>query len=218
MAKIPDVRRNISDDIVAGRLGFGSRVTIGDLAARYGVSHMPIREALRELHGEGLVIIEPNRGARIRAVDMSFVENFFDNRCALEVVLTRRAAHLMDPPLIAELRRAAAELEALMEKRDVSAVLVANRAFHRRIYERAGNPEAIAIFERHWPLIAALWGRYGYGADRFAGEADDHRHIIMALEDRDSEAAAALMTAHVLKAKQEMMRRMRAAAAERLAS
>jgi len=211
MAKIPDVRRNIRDDIVAGRLGFGSRITIDELASRYGVSHMPIREALRELHGEGLVVIEPNRGARIRPIDISFVENFFDTRSALEVVLTRRAARMCSPAILAELLRMEGDLERFMERGDHAAVLVANRAFHQCIYEQAGNPEALAVVDRHWLLIAALWSRYGYGEERYVGVANDHRHIIFALESADPEAAGVLMTAHVLKAKQDMMRRMRAA-------
>ncbi len=211
MAKIPDVRRNIREDIVAGRLGLGSRITIDDLASRYGVSHMPIREALRELHGEGLVVIEPNRGARVRPVDLTFVENFFDTRSALEVVLTRRTARRCTPALIAELQRIEDELEGLMAQGDLVAVLAANRAFHQHIYDHAGNPEALAVVDRHWLLIAALWARYGYGAERFVGVANDHRHIIHALESGDSEAAGALMTAHVLKAKQDLTRRMKAA-------
>lgn len=203
---------------MAGKLGLGSRVTIDELALRYGVSHMPIREALRELHGEGLVVIEPNRGARIRPIDLSFVANFFDTRNALEVVLTRRAASSCGPSILAELWRIEDELEAHMTRGDVASVLAANRAFHQRMYEQAGNPEAFAVVDRAWLLIAALWQRYGYGEDRFVGVANDHRHILYALESADPEAAGALMTAHVVKAKQDMIRRMRAAPALEAAS
>ena len=72
MSRIPDIQRLLRDDIISGSLPFGSRLRIDELATRYGVSHMPIREALRELHGEGLVVIEPNRGARVRSIDLSF--------------------------------------------------------------------------------------------------------------------------------------------------
>ena len=132
MSRIPDVRRRIREDIVAGRLRLGSRVTIDDLASRYGVSHMPIREALRELHGEGLVVIEPNRGARIRPIDLAFVENFFDTRSALEVVLTRRAARLSTSELTQDLWRIEGQLEDHMERGESAEVLSTNRAFHQR--------------------------------------------------------------------------------------
>ena len=65
---IVSVAQRIRDDIVAGRLAFGDRLTIDALANRYEVSHMPVREALRELQGDGLVVIEPNRGARVRTI------------------------------------------------------------------------------------------------------------------------------------------------------
>src|SRR5437764_1195259 len=87
-----NVGLRIRDDIVAGTLPLGSRITIDALALRYGVSHMPVREALRDLQGEGLVVIEPNRGARVRAIDARFVENIFEIRTALEVMMVRRAA------------------------------------------------------------------------------------------------------------------------------
>ena len=100
-----DIGLRIRDDIVAGELLFGARITIDALATRYGVSHMPVREALRELQGEGLVVIEPNRGARVRTIDTRFVENLFEIRTALEVMMVRRAAQRATPADIAELDR-----------------------------------------------------------------------------------------------------------------
>ena len=73
-----DVQQRLRNDIVSGALPFGSRLIIEDLATRYGVSHMPIREALRVLHGEGLVVIEPNRGAHVRPIYAGFIEDVFD--------------------------------------------------------------------------------------------------------------------------------------------
>ena len=92
-----DIGLRIRDDIVSGALRFGERITMDALSSRYGVSHMPVREALRELQGEGLVQIEPNRGARVRSIDSSFVENLFEIRTALEVMLVRRAADAARP-------------------------------------------------------------------------------------------------------------------------
>ena len=72
MSVTPSIQQRIREDIVSGQLPFGARVTIDELATRYGVSHMPIREALRELHGEGLVMMEPNRArASARSIGSS---------------------------------------------------------------------------------------------------------------------------------------------------
>lgn len=214
--KMSDVRRSVREDIVGGRLPLGARVTIDELAGRYGVSHMPIREVLRELHGEGLVVIEPNRGARIRPIDESFVANLFDTRSALEVVLTRRAAQNAASGLVARLWDLELALEAHVAAADYSRVLLTNRAFHQAIYGEAGNPEALAVVDRHWLLVAALWERHGLVPERFAGVTDDHRHLIMAIEEQDAEAAGTMMAAHVLKAKGVLLRRIRANASPEL--
>ncbi|MBI3503600.1 MAG: GntR family transcriptional regulator [Proteobacteria bacterium] len=203
----PSVCERLRQDILVGAFPFGGRLKIDELSDRYTTSHMPIREALRQLQGEGLVVVEPNRGARVRAVDIDFVRDMFDLRIALESMLTRRAAERITPPQIDRIRRIEEDLEASVAKADFGAVLVANKALHAAINEAAGNVEAIRLLERHWNIIIALWGRHGYGAERAAGVISDHRQIIVALVQRDAEGAAILAAAHAAKAKQEMIRR-----------
>ncbi|MBN9067424.1 MAG: GntR family transcriptional regulator [Rhizobiales bacterium] len=212
MPRIVDVPEQIRHEIVAGILPFGGRVTIDELASRYGVSHMPVREALRELRGEGLVIIEPNRGARIRPIDQKFVANLFETRSALEIMLSRRAADRFKPEEANGLERIEDELESEIARCNWDAVLVSNRRFHQLVNRVADNPDALALVDRHWLLIAALWQRYGYGPERFAGVASDHRYLIKCFRNNDAEGAAVLMGAHVLKARQELLERMRTAA------
>jgi DNA-binding GntR family transcriptional regulator len=210
VARPIDVRQKLRDDVVAGTWPFGARLTIDELASRYGVSHMPIREALRELSGEGLVVTEPNRGARVRPVDRTFVENLFEIRSAIEVMLTKRAAQRRTLRHLRRLAELEDELEARIARADFAGVLEANRAFHQVINEAADNADAVTLVDRHWLLIAALWRRYGYGPERFAGVANDHRHLLRAIEAGDADAAAVIMGAHVTKAKQELLGRMAA--------
>src|SRR5262245_2031863 len=131
----------IRDDIVAGVLPFGGRLTLEQLATRYATGHMPIREALRQLQGEGLVVQTPNRGARVRAVDVEFVRNIFDLRIAIESMLARRAAERIQPEQIAMLEAIEQEFESCIAARNFSAALVANRKFHTVAHEPANNPE-----------------------------------------------------------------------------
>lgn len=210
MATGPNVLQKIRDDLVSGFWSFGARLTIDELASRYGVSHMPIREALRELAGEGLLTMEPNRGARVRPVDQGFVDNLFEVRGALEVMLAKRAALHCTADHISRLTEIEERLEARIARRDFGAVLEANREFHQVINEAARNTDAVALVDRHWLLVAALWRRYGYGVERFGGVASDHRYLIRAIETRDTEAAALIMGAHVTKAKLELLGRMTA--------
>lgn len=207
-----DISLRIRDDIVSGALRFGERITMDALASRYGVSHMPVREALRELQGEGLVQIEPNRGARVRSIDSSFVENLFEIRTALEVMMVRRAAARCTPGDIMELQAIEGTLEQLIAAGDHALVVAENRRFHQAINRCAANVDALPIVDKHWMLLAALWRQYGYGQDRFTGVANDHQNLIQALAAHDQEAAAMIMGAHATKAKLALLTRIRAQA------
>lgn len=206
MARFPDIQQRIRDDILAGELAFGMRITTADLAQRYGVSQMPIREALRELRGEGLVTMEPNRGARVRSIDPDYVGNIFDIRNALEVLMVRRAARLRTPEQVARLRAIELELEACVQQQDYAGALQANRQLHQLIGEMAANPDAQVLLDRHWLLLAGLWRENNYSPQRYDGVINDHRHMIEAISDGDAEAAAILMQAHVLKAKHVLLK------------
>ncbi|MCW5645168.1 MAG: GntR family transcriptional regulator [Rhodoferax sp.] len=206
MARFPDIQQRIRDDILAGELVFGTRVTTAELAQRYGVSQMPIREALRELRGEGLVTMEPNRGARIRSIDPDFVGNIFDIRNALEVLMVRRAARLRTPEQVARMRAIELDLETCVQRQDYAGALLANRYLHQLISEMAANPDAQQLLDRHWLLLAGLWRENKYSPERYDGVINDHRHMIEAISDGDAEAAAILTHAHVLKAKQILLK------------
>ena len=207
-----DIGLRIRDDIVSGALRFGERITMDALASRYGVSHMPVREALRELQGEGLVQIEPNRGARVRSIDSGFVENLFEIRTALEVMMVRRAAARCTPPDIAELQAIEDTLELCIVAGDHALLVAENRRFHQAINRCAANADALPLIDKHWMLLAALWRHYGYGQDRFTGVANDHQNLIQALAAHDQEAAAMIMGAHATKAKLALLARIRAQA------
>jgi DNA-binding GntR family transcriptional regulator len=206
-APLADIEQRLRNDIVSGDLPFGARLRIEDLALRYGVSHMPVREALRVLHGEGLVVIEPNRGARVRPIYRGFIEDVFDVRCAIETLLARRAAERRTSAHLVRLRAAAERLESLVADGEHAGVPLANREFHTAINDAAGNPGALPIVDSHWLLLAALLKRYGYGDERFPRVIEEHQHLIYAIERRDGNAAALLMGAHIEKAKNNLLRR-----------
>jgi DNA-binding GntR family transcriptional regulator len=171
---------------------------------------MPVREALRVLHGEGLVVSETNRGARVRPIHPGFVEDLFDIRSAIETMLARRAAERRSREQIARMAAFEDELEAVVRAGRLTDVPPINREFHNCINDAAGNPGAMSLVDRHWLLVAALWARYGSDdSERFARVVDDHRHLIRAIERRDSAAASILMGAHIEKAKHDLLDRMK---------
>lgn len=202
------VKDQIRDEIVSGALPFGARLRIDELAGRYGASHMPIREALRSLAGEGLVVAEANKGARVVNIDRRHVGHLFSVRIALEVTLAREAALAATESDLVEIEALEQERLALAEAGRFRDAVQTNQRFHRRIYAIPGNDEALSVLDRHWLLLAALWSRFGYRPERLGGVASDHDHIIRALRDRDAEACGALTAAHVTKTRQDLIAQM----------
>lgn len=203
-----DVKEQIRSDIVSGALAFGARLRIDDLASRYNASHMPVREALRSLAGEGLVTTEPNRGARVVSIDRQRFLHLLSIRLAMEMTLAREAATKVTARDMTEIETLETQRLTLAESGRYGEAVAVNQRFHRRIYEVSGNAEALNVLDRHWLLLAALWSRFGYRPERLGGVADDHDHIIRALRDRDAEASALLVGAHVVKTRQDLLAQM----------
>ncbi len=208
MTRNADIEGRLRDDILRGRIGFGDRLRIDELASRYGVSHMPVREALRVLAGEGLIVTEPNRGAHLRPVNRDFVEDLFDIRAAIEMMLARRAAERRTAAQLLQLIEIERALEQLVGRGDYAAIPAVNRDFHQVVNQAAGNPGALSLVEGQWLLVAALWNKVGNPPARFQSVVDDHRHLIIAIERRDGAGASALMGAHIEKARQDLLARM----------
>jgi DNA-binding GntR family transcriptional regulator len=208
MTRNADIEQRLRDDIISGRIGFGDRLRIDELAGRYGVSHMPVREALRVLAGEGLVVTERNRGAHLRPVTTCFIEDLFDIRAAIEMMLARRAAERRTEAQLLQLVEIERDLEDLVSRGDYAAIPATNRDFHQVINQAAGNPGAMSLVDGQWLLLAALWNKVGNPPARFQSVVDDHRHLIVAFERRDAAGAAALMGAHIEKARQDLLARL----------
>jgi DNA-binding GntR family transcriptional regulator len=203
--QLQTIKSRIRDDIVKGTFDPEARLTIDRLATRYGSSHMPIREALRELAGEGLVRFEPRRGARTLPIDRSFIDNLLTMRAELEPLLARQAAARMDREGLSELEMLQNAFEAAVGRRDDSAAIDMNGRFHSTINQIADNAEACAIVDRHWLLLGRLWAHYGYASNRFPGVISDHQGLLQAFAHGAADDAAAVMKAHVIKAKYQLL-------------
>lgn len=204
-----EITDQLRDSIVNGTFAPNSPLRIDALATHFGVSHMPVREALRRLESEGLLTMIPNRGARVVEVTTEFVADLFNLRTLIEAFLARRAAERITPDQLVSLHAIQARYEAAAQNQDVGAALTANREFHTTINLIAGNRDGSLILDRHWRLISALWRGYGYQPDRFASVIADHQQLLTAFADHDADAADALSAAHSTRAKQNLLRRMR---------
>lgn len=202
------VKASIRMDILRGILSAGSRINLQELAKRYGISAIPIREAVRELAGEGLVELHAHKGAVVRGVDRRFVRNMYDIRAALEQMLVSAAIKRLGAVELQAIRTAAADYEARSSSGDVQAMLASNVRLHRTINKAADNPEALRILEQGWELVLALRFYFGFGEDRMAAIREDHRALVDALERRSETDAVEISRAHCERACRDLVQQM----------
>lgn len=198
-----DLRRRI----LAGELAPGQRLKIDDIAVLCDVSHMPVREALRELEGEGVLDVFPHRGAVIKGVDVAFVRNFYDIRAALEGMLTERCAERIDAAGVAQLEADVAAFEAV-DPADADALVRGNRRLHDAINAAADNPEALRMLAQGRVLADALRVRYGYGAGRVETIVAEHRALLRAIRRHDVARAGEVARRHCRRARDDLLGRL----------
>lgn len=191
--------------ILRGEYAFGSRLKIDHIAKRFGVSHMPVRKALLQLEGDGLVTTERNRGASVRSIDIDNVRNIYDVVIPLEAVLARRAAERMTDAGHQTLAGAQAAFERAVAGGDPVLIAGVNREFHKVIADCAGNPEAANVVRRFQELLRAFRLSYGFDPGRLPGVVADHRALLEAFAQRDAEGAAAIAAAHAAKARNDLV-------------
>ena len=205
------VREHLRKDILAGVYQVGERLKIQELSRRYGVSPMPVREALQKLEGEGLVQIEPNRGARVRRVDLRFIHNMYDIRAAIDGMLVRKATERITSPTLEELKTAAESYEQAVADEDIAASFEANRRLHEIIHKTAKNEDAQAILSQRWGLIECLRTAFRSGPERMQQAVEEHRRLLDALEKRDADEAERIAKDHCEHARVDLIKQMQKA-------
>jgi DNA-binding GntR family transcriptional regulator len=194
-------------DIVGGALKSGTRLKLHDLAERYAVSPQPVREALQLLQGEGLVVLEPNRGAHVRGLDINRLRHIYELREAIEGAMSRRFAEEAALSDIRKLDEIQARHDAAIDARDLEGADKANLEFHRMIVNHSGNEEAIALRDRYFSLTNSLRHRFGYTDSRWEAVRHDHHELLDAFRRRDGMAAYAVASGHVRMTMDELLRR-----------
>lgn len=199
------LRDQLRRDILSGLFPHGTRITISQLVERYGVSQMPVREALQALQGEGLVTIQPHKGARVLSLDMHFVRNVFGIRCAIESFLARSSVQNLSDAALSELDHAHDRFVSAALEGSPEQLFTLNRAFHVLCYQLSENDEAFRIYDHYNSLLGTLRHLYGFSPERRQALVREHGAFLAALHARDAELAAKLIWAHCAGAGDELL-------------
>jgi|SRR5690606_28302402 len=203
------VRELLRRDILSHYFPPGNRLKIAELIKLYNVSQMPIREALQQLQGEGLIVIEPHKGAYVREFDEKFVSNIYDIRRVIEVFLTMQSLKSVTDKDIKKLEQIQKNYEKSSSKGDLEGILKYNSQFHNTFYRLADNEDALQIIEKHSQLINSLRSSYGFGGNRVDEVIFEHREILKALALRDEKLLEKAAISHCLNAKKDLLKAMK---------
>lgn len=198
----------IRNDIISGRLASGSTVTIKELAEYYGVSHIPVREALQKLEGERLLEMIPYKGGRILRVDRLLAENAYDVCESLERLLVKSC---MQSGISAYILNKAGEInDRILEIADDDGAgleyVELNDAFHETVLGASPNTNALDYY-RHNQMFLSTFRRYheiGPQQRRQGGLL--HRRVIECMKAGDLEGALSATSRHVMGAKTDLLR------------
>ncbi len=184
--------------IISKELKPGQRLPEVGLAEEMQLSRTPVREAIRRLANEGLVIIIPNSGARLASPSMEEMENAYEVREHLETLAVHKAASRITPLQLCRLEEAIQEEEEIFKQRDTEAYLDINVTFHQIIAESSGN----VVLKEYIDNILARTNVYMVFYESFFDfdtnpSLEEHRQLHEALRLKDPNLAVALMRRHV---------------------
>ena len=195
--------------ILRGELKPGERLMEIQLANKLGVSRTPIREAIRKLELEGLVLMIPRRGAEVAEITEKNLTNVLEIRKALEELAVTLACERITQEQIEEIREMAKEFEAKLASKDVTQAAEADAAFHEVIYKATDNERLIHLLNNFREQMYRYRVEYLKNKNYHKLLTEEHEEVIDAIEHKEKERAAKIISRHIdnqVKAVTDMLR------------
>jgi len=204
------VFETLKDAIVKQDLKPGERLMEIQLADEMGVSRTPVREAIRRLEQEGLVVMMPRKGAYVAGISMKDIHDVYEVRSALEVLAVELAAERITDAELEELGRQVVRESEVTEANEINELVYIDSSFHEMIYQYARNTRLVHFIN----VLQEQMQRYravslaNVGRSRSA--LDEHKEIVDALAAHNGKLAAKLVKEHVANAERAMIASMQA--------
>lgn len=192
------VVESLRNAIVAGRIAPGERLIEAALSQELGTSRGPVREALRQLENEGLVLSVPYKGAVVLGVsDEEVQEVLIPIRVVLERYSFTKALDLMTEADFAELGKQIWVMEQAARNDDLLRMVEADLRFHEIVLDASRQLHTAQLWRSIEPRIRAYFVRYGWGAD-LRVMADEHRELLEVMQTRDVERVVGQLERHIV--------------------
>lgn len=193
---------SIKEDIIKGNYSPSESLKEVDLSNQYGVSRNTVKKCLLMLEKEGLIIIEPNKGAKVRSYSLDEVLEFLELRAFLEGFITKLAVPAFDASKIKLLEDTFAVMSDHFEKNELIEYSKGNQKFHKIIHDVCPNQLAVEVITS----LKNQMSKYNTKTILIPGRSNqsfnEHSAILNAIKDKDAESAKSLMIKHILNVKQ----------------
>ena len=200
----------LREAILNGQLEPGERLMEIQLAEELGVSRTPVREAIRKLEREGLVLMVPRKGAYVASLSMKDVVEVFEIRGALEGLAAALAAERITNEELENLERQYVKSVEQMEKADVKGMVEVDTGFHQLLYQASRNERLAQIINNLREQSQVFRQTSLSYPGRMKVALKEHRKIVDAIWARDPETARRLAQEHIENAESSMMKVIRA--------
>jgi DNA-binding GntR family transcriptional regulator len=180
--------------IQTGALSDGMELNQVALAEHFGISRVPVREALRALEGEGWITATPHRRAVVQAVSPERIQETFEIRALLETHLIEKVIARISDEQIAKLKKACDRMDQIA---DHAKWVAANADFHHELLESAGSPMALELVIQLSSQVERYLRLSGETVIRESEAGREHRDIVAAVAARDVDAARRLIHTHI---------------------
>ncbi|HUH60744.1 MAG TPA: GntR family transcriptional regulator [Candidimonas sp.] len=191
------IAAQLREMIIEGDLPAGVRLNERALCDRLQVSRTPLREAFRLLCADGLVTMQPNRGAHVVQLSANDVRESFEIMSALEALSGELACQHISDSEIAEIKALTFEMQACHARRDLPAYYHVNREIHARINAAGGNILLTQVYKTINLRLQNLRFRSNLIPEKWDKAMDEHLQMVDALARRDGQRLSQLMRAHL---------------------
>ncbi|MCI5902685.1 MAG: GntR family transcriptional regulator [Blautia sp.] len=196
--------------ILKGELKPGERLMEIALADKLGVSRTPIREAMRKLELEGLVVMIPRRGAQVANITEKDLNDVLEVRIALESMAIEKACKRMTEEQMLKMRRAEKDFERVMAEGNLVRIAEADVEFHEIIYQAADNARLYQVLSNLREQMYRYRVEYLKEEDTRNQLIREHEELSRAIRERDVEKAQELSFRHLENQRQAIIRSIRA--------
>lgn len=208
----------LRNEIVTGVLKAGARLNERELCERLNVSRTPIREALKSLAQEGLIIVRPNHSPIVSEMDVEELVSLVAVVATIEALAGRLACQYINDERIAELSFLQSKMYLHHTRNEMPEYFEANKSFHRRIIEFSNNKVLIWV----WDLLALRVDRARFSSNlwppRWSAAIQEHNIILEAIKAGDAEKASQALASHVQNGLSLVIERMQKAEVQNHAS